>query len=128
MLHYHAGTPNSTLLDYLLGYSETSYNSSTRTPQKTRVTCLTASSLARYQHWEWRGRHRKHSLIYCCVLDRVYGDVAWQCVDQIHHTIKERIWKLHMLESKCGRPRWGPHFLQLTPLKCQASVSAIVSQ
>jgi hypothetical protein len=23
------------------------------------------------QHWAWPGRHRKHSLIYCCVLDRV---------------------------------------------------------
>jgi hypothetical protein len=30
-----------------------------------------------------RGRHGKHSLIYCCVLDRVYIAVAWQRVDQI---------------------------------------------
>jgi hypothetical protein len=66
-----------------LGYSRTSYNSSARIPQKTRVTCQTASSLVRYQHWAWRKRHRKDSLIYCCVLDRVYGAVAWQCVDRI---------------------------------------------
>jgi hypothetical protein len=46
-----------------------------------RIT-ITASSLVRYQQWAWRGRHRKHSLIYCCVLDRVYRAVAWQHVDQ----------------------------------------------
>jgi hypothetical protein len=74
---------NSTLLYCLLGYFGTSYNSSARTPQKTRVTYQTASSLIRYQHWAWRGQLRKHSLIYCCVLDRVHGAVAWQRVDQI---------------------------------------------
>jgi hypothetical protein len=35
----------------------------------------------------WRGRHRKHSLVYCCVLDRVYRAVAWQRVDQIRYNI-----------------------------------------
>jgi hypothetical protein len=45
----------------LLGYSGSSYNSSAQTSQKTRVTCQTASSLVRYQHWAWRARHRKHS-------------------------------------------------------------------
>jgi hypothetical protein len=34
----------------------------------------------------WRGRHRKHSLIYCCVLGRVYRTVAWQRVDQIRYS------------------------------------------
>jgi hypothetical protein len=34
-----------------------------------------------------RGRHRKHNLIYCCVLDRVYRAVAWQHVDQICYNI-----------------------------------------
>jgi hypothetical protein len=29
-----------------------------------------------------RGRHRKHSLIYCCVMDHVYRAAAWQLVDQ----------------------------------------------
>jgi hypothetical protein len=28
-----------------------------------------ASSLVRHQHWAWRGRHRKHSFIYCSLLD-----------------------------------------------------------
>jgi hypothetical protein len=54
-----------------------------QTTQKTRVTCQTASSLVRYQHWVWRSRHRKHSLIYCFMLDYVYRAVAWQRVDQI---------------------------------------------
>jgi hypothetical protein len=35
-----------------------------QTTQKTCVTCQTASSLVHYQQWAWRGRHRKHSLIY----------------------------------------------------------------
>jgi hypothetical protein len=34
-----------------------------------------------------RGRHSKHSLIYCCVLDRVYLAVAWQRVYQICYNI-----------------------------------------
>jgi hypothetical protein len=58
-----------------------------RTTQKTRVMCQTVSSLIRYKHWAWRGRHRKHSLTYCCVLDRVYRAVAWQRVDQIRYVI-----------------------------------------
>jgi hypothetical protein len=29
------------------------------------------SLLVRYQHWVCRGRHRKHSLMYCCMLDRI---------------------------------------------------------
>jgi hypothetical protein len=58
-----------------------------QTTQKTLVTWQTASSLVRYQHWTWRGQHRKHSLIYCCVLDRVYRAVAWQRVDQIRYSI-----------------------------------------
>jgi hypothetical protein len=33
------------------------------------------------------GRHRKQSLIYCCVLDRVYRAVAWQRVDQICYNV-----------------------------------------
>jgi hypothetical protein len=37
----------------------------------------------------WRvGRiYRKHSFLYCRVLDRVYRAVAWQRVDQIHYNI-----------------------------------------
>jgi hypothetical protein len=58
-----------------------------QTTQKTRVTCQTASSLIRYQHWAWRGRHRKHSLIYSCALDHVYKAVNWQRVDQIRYSI-----------------------------------------
>jgi hypothetical protein len=58
-----------------------------QTTQKARVTCQTASLLVRYQHWTWRGRHRKHSLIYCCVPDSVYRAVAWQHVDQIRYNI-----------------------------------------
>jgi hypothetical protein len=53
-----------------------------QTTQKTHVTCQTASSLVFYQDWAWRGRHRKHSLIYCSLLDRVYRAVAWQSVDR----------------------------------------------
>jgi hypothetical protein len=34
--------------------------------------------------WLHRG-HGKHSLLYCCVLDRVYRAVAWQRVDQIRY-------------------------------------------
>jgi hypothetical protein len=29
--------------------------------------------------------YRKHSFLYCCVLDRVYRAVAWHLVDQIRH-------------------------------------------
>jgi hypothetical protein len=87
-LHSRPCTLNSTLMDCLLCYSGTSYNSSARTPQKTRVTCQTASSLIRCQHWAWRGRYRKRGLIYCCVFDRVYGAVAWQHVVQIRYVMK----------------------------------------
>jgi hypothetical protein len=34
-----------------------------------------------------RGSMFTEPLIYCCVLDRVYGAVAWQCVDQISYNI-----------------------------------------
>jgi hypothetical protein len=34
-----------------------------------------------------RTTHRKHNLIYCCVLDRIYTAVAWQRVDQIRYII-----------------------------------------
>jgi hypothetical protein len=78
-------------LECLLGYSGNSYNSSTLTPQETRVTYQTVSSLVRYQHWAWRGRHRKHSLNYVYVLDRVYGAVAWQRIDQIRYYIMKII-------------------------------------
>jgi hypothetical protein len=53
--------------------------------RKTRVMCQTASSLVIYHHWAWRGRHRKHSLIYYYLLFRVYGTVVWQCVDEIRY-------------------------------------------
>jgi hypothetical protein len=36
--------------------------------------------------WRHRG-HGKHSLLYCCVLDRVYRAVTWQRVDQIRYNI-----------------------------------------
>jgi hypothetical protein len=41
----------------------------------------------------WRvGRiYRKHSFLYCCVLDRVYRAVAWQLVDQIRYNIN-KLW------------------------------------
>jgi hypothetical protein len=55
-------------LPSLLHYCWTSYNSSARTSQKTCVTCQTARSLVRYQRWAWRGLHRKHNLLYCCVI------------------------------------------------------------
>jgi hypothetical protein len=41
-----------------------------------------------------RGRHRRHSLIYCSMLDRVYRAVAWQRVDQICHNIMFAIQKV----------------------------------
>jgi hypothetical protein len=31
--------------------------------------------------------YRKHSFLYCCVLDRVYSAVAWQRVDEIRYSI-----------------------------------------
>jgi hypothetical protein len=44
-----------------------------QTTQKTRVTCQTASWFVRYQHWEWRERHRKHSpMEYCCICSNKY--------------------------------------------------------
>jgi hypothetical protein len=43
---------------------DTRYIDSARTTQKTRVTCQTACSLGRYQHWAWRGPHRKHFFQY----------------------------------------------------------------
>jgi hypothetical protein len=87
MLHCRPCTLKSTLLGYFLGYSGTSYNFPARTPKKTRVMCQTASSLVRYYNWAWRGRNRKHRLMYCGVLDCVCGAVAWQCVDQIRYII-----------------------------------------
>jgi hypothetical protein len=35
----------------------------------------------------WRGRHRKHSFFYCCVMYRVYRAAAWQCGDQMRYSI-----------------------------------------
>jgi hypothetical protein len=43
--------------------------------------------LVRYHHWAWRGRHRKHSLSFWCVLDRVYRAAARQRVDQIRYNM-----------------------------------------
>jgi hypothetical protein len=40
-----------------------------------RFTCQNASLLVGQQGWAWRELHRKHNLIYCCVLDRVYRAV-----------------------------------------------------
>jgi hypothetical protein len=57
-----------------------------RRPHEKPLTCQNASLLARYQHWAWRGLHRKHSLIYC-VLDRVYRAVVWQRSDEIRYNI-----------------------------------------
>jgi hypothetical protein len=34
-------------------------------------------------YWRVDRTYRKHSFLYCCVLDRVYRAVAWQRVDQI---------------------------------------------
>jgi hypothetical protein len=34
-------------------------------------------------------RKTENSLIYCCMLDRVYRAVAWQRVDQIRYNMKE---------------------------------------
>jgi hypothetical protein len=31
--------------------------------------------------------YRKHSFVYCCVLDHVYRAVAWQHVDQIRYNM-----------------------------------------
>jgi hypothetical protein len=56
--HWNLGTQLKTLLDSSR-ISVFSYIISARTPQKTRVKRQTASSLARYQLWVWRGRHRK---------------------------------------------------------------------
>jgi hypothetical protein len=61
-----------------------------QTIEKTRVTCETASSLVRYQHWAWRERHRIHNVFYCCMLERVYRAVARQRVDQIRYSIIKR--------------------------------------
>jgi hypothetical protein len=60
-----------------------------QTTQKTRVTCQTASSLVRYQHWAWRGRQKKDSFIYCCVLALVYRSVTWQRINQIRYNMTQ---------------------------------------
>jgi hypothetical protein len=33
-------------------------------------------------YWRVGQIYRKNSFLYCCVLDRVYGAVAWQRIDQ----------------------------------------------
>jgi hypothetical protein len=83
---------HSRIISCLLGTdhawkTQPSYCCMAQITQKTRVTCQTASSLVRYQHWAWRGRLRKHNLIYCCMLDRAYRVVAWQRLDQISYNI-----------------------------------------
>jgi hypothetical protein len=65
-------------------HSSNKYHAVARNSENT-VMCQTASSLVRYQHWAWRGRYRKHSLIYRCVLDRVYRAFAWQRFVQIRY-------------------------------------------
>jgi hypothetical protein len=60
----------------------------------TRVTCQIGSSLICYQHWAWR-EHRKHRLLYCCVLGRVYRAVAWQRVDQIRYNMYKEALRLY---------------------------------
>jgi hypothetical protein len=94
---------HSRILSYSLGTDHAQktqfYCCVEQTTQKTRVTCQTASSLVRYQHWTWRGRHRKHSLVYCCVLDRVYRAVAWQRVDGIRYNITSNLWKPAAMDS-----------------------------
>jgi hypothetical protein len=36
-------------------------------------------------YWRFGRIYRKHSFLYCCVLDRVYRAIAWQLVDQIRY-------------------------------------------
>jgi hypothetical protein len=38
-------------------------------------------------YWRVGLIYRKHSFLYCCVMDSVYGPVAWQRVDQIRYDI-----------------------------------------
>jgi hypothetical protein len=55
---------------------------------RTRTTVNTYHVIA-IQPVNWRvGRiYRKHSFLYCCLLDCVYRDVAWQHLHQIRYTI-----------------------------------------
>jgi hypothetical protein len=48
--------------------------------------------------WRHRG-HGKHSLLYCCLLDRVYRAVAWQRVDEIRYNRFRKFQYSHLVES-----------------------------
>jgi hypothetical protein len=47
----------------------------------------------------WRGLHRKHSFLYCCVMYHAYWAAAWQRVDQIcyntHNPIFETLHEVY---------------------------------
>jgi hypothetical protein len=51
----------------------------------------------------WHRPHRKHSFLYCCMLERVYGAVAWQCVTVSCSAVMIctlRLWPLNMRTNK----------------------------
>jgi hypothetical protein len=56
-----------------------------------------ANSLVRYRHWVWCGRHKKHNIIYCCVLDSVCRDVSRQRVDQTLYNVQKDLVKFQRL-------------------------------
>jgi hypothetical protein len=49
--------------------------------------CLETGCITRCSTAARRGRHRKHSFIYCRLLDRVHVAVAWERADQICYNI-----------------------------------------
>jgi hypothetical protein len=44
--------------------------------------------------------YRKHNVLYCCVLDRVYRAVAWQRVDQLRCYIVAYLLKVEIVEAE----------------------------
>jgi hypothetical protein len=52
-------------------------------------------------------------LFYCCMLDRVYGAVAWQCVDQIRYNANTNICPAIIRHMKHRRTKENlPHEIQ----------------
>jgi hypothetical protein len=77
-----------------------------------------------------RGRHRKHSLIYCWVSDSVYSAVAWQRVDQICFNInlynKVFYISVHIIVFSFSTLFWL--LLSCLLIRCHCSIIHVLSQ
>jgi hypothetical protein len=75
-------------------------------------------------YWRLGRIYRKHSFLYCCVLDHVYRAVAWQCVDQVRSWFRRlksiTVTALSKAWNAFARPNAG--IVGSKPIQCKMSL------